>query len=79
MDKFIGWQMIYGLGECDKHNIIWGRDFNKLWKIIKNNNFCMEYAKDIIELLMICAMIYIHHVSYTNNVIEVHMDNNFDK
>ena len=39
----------------------------------------MEYAKDIIELLMICAMIYIHHVSYTDNVIEVHMDNNFDK
>ena len=45
--KFINGRMIYVLGDNYKHNIIWGREFNIRWIIIKNNNFCMEAAKKL--------------------------------
>ena len=64
MNKFIGGQMIYDLGEYYKHNILWGRDLNTWWSMINNNNFWMEAAKDMMEMPMICVMIYIPHVAY---------------
>ena len=47
-NTFIDGHIIYVLGDSYKHNIIWGRDFNTRWIIIKNNNFCIETAKDMV-------------------------------
>ena len=36
-NKFIGREMVYVLGENHKYNIVWSRDFNTWWTMIKNN------------------------------------------
>ena len=78
-NKYIDGQMIYVLGNDYKRNIIWGRYFNTLLIMIKYNNFYMEAAKDMMELIMICVIIYIPHAPYKDNVLEVHMNNTIGK
>ena len=55
--------MAYVLDGNNKYNIIWGKYFNK-WQILINNTLCMEYERNMIELLMIWVMIYIPYMSY---------------
>ena len=55
--------MDYDIEGNYKYSIIWGRDFNTRLMIIKNTLWT-ESAKDIIEMPMICVMIYIPHTSY---------------
>ena len=63
-NNLFGWHMVYVIGDNQKYNNIWGRDFN-IWLImIKNNNFWMEAVRDVIELTMICVIVYIPHASY---------------
>ena len=50
-----------------------------MMKMINNKNFWIEAAKYLVEMLMICVMKYIHHVSYKDNVIELYMTDTIDK
>ena len=69
MNKLIYRWTIYLLDDSFKHNIIWGRDLNSWWAMINNNKFWMKAAKYMMELLMICFMIYTPHEAYKDNVV----------
>ena len=79
MNTFIDVQMSYFINDNYKPNIIWGRYFNTWLTMTNNKNFWVESAKYIMELLNICVMKYIHHASYKDNVLEVHMTNTIHK
>ena len=56
--------MVYFIGDDYKCSIIWGRDFNTWLIMINDNNFLMVFARNVIGLPMICAMIFIPSDSY---------------
>ena len=62
-NKLIDVHMVYVFGDYYKYNVIWGRDLNTWWIMVNNKNLWIEAARYMIELPMICVVIYIPHVS----------------